>query len=719
MRASHGWLTRTGLAAFVVVLFGLTLATSGAFAERLPLKESEAIKAQLRHAVNHDPKVVKKAWFLRKASLVNFVLPVTIRLLPASDGSGHFVPNDVVGNYATLDLGESLGQRAIGLGGQVNAEVRFHDAYDSDQIGNVDLTLLPDDAAVTSTSVGLLTNPDVSTRAAGQNHVDLLDMHGAGAGGFDLTWVDPGGTTHTAAGINAAGLDANALTVALQAAIGGNDVFATATGTGQYRVEFSGKYTAPPGGLNSIQVQNNATGAPISVANVDPGNGSNGGCVGFDGTGQPSDVDTLDKMQPSLTPGTNNVGPNWQWTPLGGTNERDVVVRTGPLTLHIDGSAEAIVPAGNFSNTPGDYSGNQAAGEQVGKSGGKANLFGIPVDGLGPGNSVDVTVNLATRISTILREVDASLPAPAGLPDETLGHIGGYFDCRQLWTGYVDNHLMGIHLVGALHISPAITADGRLRIAKVFLASSGQSRQALAACLVPYALFASGNNAIGDSAFTTADPWGGNPIGPDLIGGIATSAHFDPFATVDPSSSAAPPDVPCDALGGPLNRSPFNVAAAGATSLTALEQSGAVAAVAGDLTVQRLVGEVIIGHFPQPPPFDPGEASASLVAGVRVTPGKAGVVGKTGCVAKKFDVTVKGNSIAKVVFTIDGKTVDRFPNVIHNSAKLRVNPLAYKFGVHRLVAKVTFASGSRTKGKTLRLTFQRCGQKLVKPQFTG
>ena len=47
----------------------------------------------------------------------------------------------------------------------------------------------------------------------------------------------------------------------------------------------------------------------------------------------------------------------------------------------------------------------------------------------------------------------------------------GLFNCREASTGYVQNYLPGIRLVGSLNIDPAITPDGKLRIAKATLAS--------------------------------------------------------------------------------------------------------------------------------------------------------------------------------------------------------------------------------------------------------
>jgi hypothetical protein len=50
---------------------------------------------------------------------------------------------------------------------------------------------------------------------------------------------------------------------------------------------------------------------------------------------------------------------------------------------------------------------------------------------------------------------------------------------------------------------------------------------------------------------------------------------------------------------------------------------------------------------------------------------------------------------------------------------VRIDPCRLEVGVHRLTAQVTFQRGSATKGKTLRLSFQRCPRALRAPRFTG
>src|SRR5439155_24453481 len=113
----------------------------------------------------------------------------------------------------------------------------------------------------------------------------------------------------------------------------------------------------------------------------------------------------------------------------------------------------------------------------LGKSGGQANLFGnIP----GKSSGLDVTVNLATKINSILRiqDQDAFEPLIAG------GNWpAAVFSCAQVWTGAVQNYIPSVHLNGSLKISPGITSDGHLRIAKATLGQLGSDSQfAVAAC---------------------------------------------------------------------------------------------------------------------------------------------------------------------------------------------------------------------------------------------
>ena len=109
-----------------------------------------------------------------------------------------------------------------------------------------------------------------------------------------------------------------------------------------------------------------------------------------------------------------------------------------------------------------------------------------------------------------------------------------------------------------------------------------------------------------------------------------------------------------------------------------------------------------------------------LVLGERVAAGTARLIAATGCQARTFSAGVRGSQIARVVFKVDGKKV---ATVTKRNAKglyaLRINPAKYNVGVHRVVVTVTFNAASRTKARTLRASFQRCGNRLIAPRFTG
>lgn len=123
---------------------------------------------------------------------------------------------------------------------------------------------------------------------------------------------------------------------------------------------------------------------------------------------------------------------------------------------------------------------------------------------------------------------------------------------------------------------------------------------------------------------------------------------------------------------------------------------------------------------------DDGSADTQLTQPVqlllpaRVSPGAAQLIAPTGCVARAFKARVRGAKIATVTFVLDGKVVKKVRKAkALKLITLRVNPARMKLGVHRLVVNVTFQSGSGTRPKTMRLSFQRCGKKLAKPRFTG
>jgi hypothetical protein len=59
---------------------GLLAGPASAKTHRLSAKQKSAIRAQLRKAIKKNPRLINRRSFVKKASLVDFKLPVTIRL---------------------------------------------------------------------------------------------------------------------------------------------------------------------------------------------------------------------------------------------------------------------------------------------------------------------------------------------------------------------------------------------------------------------------------------------------------------------------------------------------------------------------------------------------------------------------------------------------------------------------------------------------------------
>ena len=243
-----------------------------------------------------------------------------------------------------------------------------------------------------------------------------------------------------------------------------------------------------------------------------------------------------------------------------------------------------------------------------------AQVFGnIPGKNVG----IDVTVNLATKINAIARIVDQDVfKAPALVEGEN--YPAAYFNCRQVFTGAVQNYIPGVRLTGSLRIAPAITKDGKVRIAKATVQSdtNNPDRVALSACLFP----AKSYNAYTAGSTDTSSA----PI-PTLAQGLAGGVFFGGGPTLMgdgntnlPETSAerypnlaegnAPSAVPCGAdttpelanlirtsgLTGTVSGlpTPSDPAYAGVT------YNGSQASVAGDITVNPLDVDVLLGDQP-------------------------------------------------------------------------------------------------------------------------
>jgi hypothetical protein len=538
-------------------------------------KQKAHIRAALRKQIRKNPGAIKRKSFLKKAALVNFKLPVTLRLRGANvdpAGPGVDEPNCTAftvsnctptsgvtpgasnPNKATVDLGPSLGKREVDLGGKLAAEITFHDSFDGGALGNVTLDIRPSTSKfLSSTSIPLLWNTQVTKPTSHNEASDLYQDSLAGCGNFSNEPTAPASPFVSPVEPTVVSLP---------------------------NIAFASNFLPALGGLGLM-------GYPVSQT---PG----GSVVGFLPI-NPGINDVLDnavRPRTGTRPGNDDivggaVNPFPTGTGPGGFNPTaaDTVLRTNALKLTV-----ATPGSVNQSNSTNGPQGSQDI--VVGKSGGEANLFGnIP----GKSYGIDVTVSLATRINSIIRVVDqdafhtgvyTGLKWPAGL-----------FNCQQVWTGGVDNYIPGVRLVGNLKISPGITSDGHLRIAKATVNSPAATdpqylptRFAVAACLMPYDTYATSNQ----SNATVPDPLTG-PI--PYPGGLASTTLLPVDSTTKQGAPSANCNAPPTGLVANSALSGSNVAALGAATDPAFSTTanGSRVSVGADLNVDNVQLDVLIG----------------------------------------------------------------------------------------------------------------------------
>jgi hypothetical protein len=201
-----------------------------------------------------------------------------------------------------------------------------------------------------------------------------------------------------------------------------------------------------------------------------------------------------------------------------------------------------------------------------------------------------VTVSLATKINSIFRIVDQDVFGENLRQGDDWP--AGIFNCRQVYSGAVQNYIPGIRLVGNLKISPGITSDGHLRIAKATISSQPgfPARFAVAACLAPYASF----NAPQNSSDTFPNP---STI-PTPTGGVQGTASLpSDVDSVRPVPTSANCNDPATGLVRNSALSPLTVdpiAPAGAPYT--VTNSGSAVSVAADLNVNNVSVDVLIGQ---------------------------------------------------------------------------------------------------------------------------
>jgi hypothetical protein len=590
-------------------------------AKRPSAKRRATLRRQLLRQIKRSPALIRRRSFVRRAALVNFKLPVTIRLRnpcdaaqnPAAAGTATCTwqgaaLNEQTEATANVNLGPSLGRRTIALGGSLAAEVEFRDSYDGGALGNVGVKLLPSASKFLKTSsVPLLWNSDIGdagTRSdtnfmrAMQRAGSLLNPGGARQGCGDFTSAAPGTTSATPSGYNAF---AHGFTPP-------GSTFGTANGVPGYPYYDAGG----PGGLTT----------PAGYLPIHPG------------------AEGIDRVRPGWVVGDNDwIGPNPAPFPYaagikpGGAygNAADTVLRTGALDLGIAPAGVTVNGATGTSSPPGATGlDNGPQGTQsivTGPSGGEANLFGnIP----GKGHSIDVTVSLATTINAIARITDQDVfNTPLESGDPYPAHV---FNCRQVWLGGVQNYIPGVRLKGNLRIAPAITKDGKLRIAKATVSSPESTRVALSACLFPHSPFAKPNanttlntaptipfsGAVGTPGqFSPAGLW---PQNSDILPESSVEEAYSPSTSY---GATAPTNAKCNTPAWKIVRdagltgSVDPLLPANAANGYTTTASGSQVTVAGDINVPPLNVDVLIGDasdVPASPPPPPGRSTRATRA---------------------------------------------------------------------------------------------------------
>ena len=570
-----------------------------------------AVRRQLRRELRRTPAALRTRSFLRRAALVNFKLPVTIRLRNTcmSDNGQNPAPapaqtcatqgtalNQRTLPTAAINLGPSLGTREVVISGALAAVVEFQDVYDGGSLGNVNIKLLPGDKTLLTSSVPLLWNDDISSTATRSDANWLASL------------ARPGG--------DLAALQSYADGPAADQGCGD---WATTAGEG-------GSFASAPAGPGYKALFH---GAPM-----DFGSGTGSGLPGYPvvtAGGSPSGVflpirpgvDAPTELRAGGLTGDNDwIGPNTTPFPVGSapvgltSAAASTVLRTAALSLGIAPGGVSVNMSTGTATTPGGLTTAQGSQDTtLGYSGGQANLFGnIP----GKATAIDVTVNLATKINAIARIVDQDVFRQPGIVEGE--HLpAAYFQCRQVVTGAVQNYIPGVRLTGDLRIAPAIMKDGRVRIAKATVQSdiNAPDRIALSACLFPakpYNAYAGGtNDAAPAIAPTAAQVTAGGAAAAVTGGALPTAGNTSlPFLDAERypnlAEGLAPTTVPCGSdapgdLAEVLRSSGLTATLGGLPTPTdpayaGVSYRGDQASVAGDLTVNPLDVDVLLGDEP-------------------------------------------------------------------------------------------------------------------------
>ena len=566
----------TGAATLVISLAACTAPAPASAAGRHHTRHAGHVRrtrAHLLREVRKNPRVVLRRSFLHRAELVHFTLPVTIRLRGSNNSTpASPVYDDVNPNSVSIDLGTSLGNRQVSIGGTLPAEIVFTDQFDGGAAGNV-LINLPGSSAsggLTTTSIPLLWNNNVSTAAADrqwwgiafdggginpQTGTNTGGEYDDGCGGFRGGADLPTAITQIGHDAGVSELDHDGIPYFAPTANPPSE--ADPEGTSGHAIAFR---TAMDAGAYDAAAMHVAGFIPV-IPGVDSVSALR---VSGETTPFTQGTDAIDNM--GLNPDPFPVADDGM-DPLGGEaapNVYDTVLRTAPIRLRV------AAPGTEVQQTDDSLGVDGSQNIIIGKSGGQANLFGnIP----GKDHSIDVTVSLEGKINTIMRLIDEEYsPALAGgeAPPAAL-------ECRQVFTGAVQNYVPGIRLTGDVTMSPGITPDGFERIATAALRGEDSSQFAVAACLYPFATFAAEANGADTAAPPVPTP-----------GFEASSRNPVPVS----ASCGTPATAAIRALGlGTRNLT--DLAAADEAGTTAAD--GSRLSLAAMLNVTSLSADILIG----------------------------------------------------------------------------------------------------------------------------
>jgi hypothetical protein len=612
------------------VIAGLAIVPAQAFGARsISPKAKKAIRAELRKAVKKNPSVIRRRAFLRKAALVNFSLPVTIRLRnPCTTENGANPAPTVGGNpvgvalstncltqgtalnertlpSAKVNLGPSLGTRDVAVGGSLAGVVQFNDTYDGGALGNVSIKILPSTKKfLTTSSVPLLWNDDLADPAKRADATFLKAtsfLTGLSETGVEQGCGDFASSPTPTGGIVPAGY--NAVFHGYTPAGFGFPTAAGIPGYPYYDPAGPGGTTTPAGYFPSYPGVDGID--QIKVGGVV----GNNDWIGLNSNPFPTGSAPTNSGNPSAPLPFNYNAPN-------------TVLRTNALHLAIAPGGVSVNMSTGTATSPGGLTTAQGSQDiTLGYSGGQANLFGnIPGKNVG----IDVTVNLKATINGIARITDQDQFTSKLISGNN--YQAGMFNCHQVWTQAVQNYIPGVRLTGSLRIAPAITKDGKVRIAKATVQSdvNNPDRVALTACLTAESAYVEYNDeppGVPGSPFGFSDrntvsripyfttsgtptqfPSGLWPVDSDVL---PVFQNLEKFPPDDPAYNQfggnAPSTQPCNTEPYALVRDAGFTGTVGGLptptdpAFAGVNYNGSQATVAGDISVNPLDVDVLLG----------------------------------------------------------------------------------------------------------------------------